>query len=202
MLVSALCLTRNRRQWLPQAIRSFQCQTYPDKEMLIVACGVDVGDLIPQDDRIVLMEVADGHKIGHKRNVGNEHANGEVILHFDDDDWSEPGRMADQVVRLESTGKSVTGYHSIKFTDGAKWWQYRGGNEWSFDTSLCYTKSFWEKHNFEPINDGLEAGFRGAAIRAGQFISVDGSAMMHATIHAGNTGPRVMTPGNISWTEL
>lgn len=195
-------MASRRDAWLPQAISCFLAQDWAEKELVIVA-EYPKPEGLPDSVRwIEVLPVPGMLSIGYRRNVAVSNARGAVIIHFDDDDQSYPGRITDQVSRLESTGKSVTGYHSLKFHDGEKWFQYRNDSNWAFDTSLCYRKSFWQKYPFAPINDGLEAGFRDAAIREGQFISVDGSEMMHATIHAGNTGPRIMTPGNLNWTEL
>lgn len=202
MKVTCLCLTRNRREWLPEAIACYEAQTYQDIELLIVADEEsDVEGLIPPYSRIRV--IVTGHlSIGEKRNIGCANATGEIIAHFDDDDHSTRDRVAGQVQRLIDTGKSVTAFHSMKFSDGTNWFQYHGDPSFGFDTSLCYFKAFWEKHEFGHINDGLEAGFRAAAIREGQFISVDAGDLMFASIHQGNTGPRVMTPGSSSWQAI
>jgi glycosyltransferase involved in cell wall biosynthesis len=196
--VTCLCLTRNRRDWLPKAIASFLAQTYEPRTLLIVGDGEPVDDLIPADPRIEFLQAREGMSIGEKRNIGAAHAAGEIICHTDDDDYSAPGRIADQVARLAETGKSVTGYHSIRFTDGTAWWKYNGTPDWAFDTSLCYRKEFWAAHPFDEINDGLEARFRTAAIREKRFVSADGSDLMYANTHAGNTSRRVIGEG---WTE-
>ena len=203
MKVTCLCLTRNRREWLPEAIACFKAQTYLDTELLIVADGQsDVEGLIPEDPRIRVIVIGKRLSIGEKRNIGCANAAGEIIAHWDDDDHSSPERLNDQVQRLIETGKNVTAYHSMKFSDGKNWWQYQGDPSFGFDTSLCYLKSFWERHDFGHVNDGLEMSFRAAAIREGQFVSTDAGDMMFASIHPGNTGPRVMTPGNSSWQAI
>lgn len=205
--VSCVCpTTPARSKWLPKAIDCVLSQTWDHSELVIVADGswtANPAALAALGSRILIVHECDeGMSIGAKRNIGNLAASGEIIIHWDDDDFSYPSRIADQVDRLLATGKAVTGYHSMRFTDGEKWWKYKGTPEFAFDTSLCYRKSFWERHPFDDINDGLEAGFRAAAIREKTFVSVDGSEMMHATIHPGNTGPRVMNPGNTTWEEL
>lgn len=200
----------SRREWLPKAIECFRLQTYADRELVIVADEAPdfmdfVGSVLASAagvDAVIAVSAARA-SVGAKRNIGCHHATGEMIAHFDDDDYSFPGRLADQVPRLIETGKSVTGYHSIRFTDGSRWWQYHGHPvNWAFDTSLCYRKSFWARHPFDEINDGLEASFRAAAIREGEFVTVAGNEQLYATIHPGNTGPRVMTPGSASWEEI
>jgi glycosyltransferase involved in cell wall biosynthesis len=210
-LVTCICPTMpSRREWLPKAIACFKAQTYPEKELLILADGFDgitawAAEIQTPDCRMITISVPPGMSIGAKRNLGAELAKGEFIANLDDDDHSHPHRLADQVSRLQMSGKSVTGYHSIKFHEPStgRWWQYRGHPlNWAFDASLCYLKSFWQRHPFAPINDGLEASFRSAAIRERQFVTVDGSDQMYATIHPDNTGRRVITPGSPSWEEL
>ena len=52
-LVTCLCLTRNRRGFLPRAIECFVAQTYEERELLIVDDGDDsIADLAPADWRI------------------------------------------------------------------------------------------------------------------------------------------------------
>lgn len=199
-LVTCICPTMpSRREWLPKAIACFMAQTYANRRMLIVTDGnrMEQSAVIPQDERISLaLDAPPGISLGAKRNLCCELAEGEIIAHFDDDDWSAPGRLADQVNRLASTGKSVTGYHSMLFMDGANWW--RNANSptvWAYDSSLCYLKSFWMRHPFSEISDGLEAEFRRAAIREREFISVDAGDLMYATIHSENTSRRVIGEG-------
>src|SRR3954465_8432998 len=107
-LVTCLCLTRNRREWLPRAIACFQAQTYERRELLIVADGDDVRDLVaglPALPPGTLGCTGARLGIGAKRNWGCQRATGELIAHWDDDDYSAPTRLADQVARLLESGK-------------------------------------------------------------------------------------------------
>jgi glycosyltransferase involved in cell wall biosynthesis len=110
--------TWNRRQFIRAAIQSFLDQTYEPRELVIVDDGDDrIEDLIPDDPRIRYLGLDGTHKLstGYKRNVCCEAAKGEIICHFDDDDASMPTRIADQVERLQKTGKPITGYSSLFF---------------------------------------------------------------------------------------
>jgi hypothetical protein len=113
-----------------------------------------------------------------------------VIAHWDDDDWSAPGRLADQLERLRGTGKAVTGYSVIKFTDGQRWWLYPGLPEYAVGTSLCYRRDWWLGHRFPCLQVGEDNQFVFEARTARQIAVVDGTDMMYATVHAGNTSPR------------
>jgi glycosyltransferase involved in cell wall biosynthesis len=190
--VTCLCLTRNRRQWLPKAIAAFQAQTHSPRELLVVADGEDVRDLIPSDPTIRLIHLESSIEIGGKRNFGCEHAAGTIIAHWDDDDHSAPARLADQVGRLESSGRQVTGYHSMRFTDGAKWWQYSGTLDYSVGTSLCYYRAWWRRHPFPPLQVCEDNEFVRDAVAARQLATADAGDLMYATIHEGNTSPRNM----------
>ena len=198
--MTCLCLTRNRRNWLPKAIDCFLAQTYPRRELLIVADGEDVADLVPQDERIRLLHVTGQTEIGEKRNFGCEHAYGDLIAHWDDDDFSAPGRLADQVGRLRESGKAVTGYHSMRFTDGARWWQYINNPGFSLGTALLYRREWWASNRFPNKHIGEDNDFGGRAQQQGQMISVDAGDLMYATVHPGNTSPRPLSGTN--WKEI
>ena len=198
--MTCLCLTRNRRQWLPKAIACIQRQTYRDSELLILADGEDVRDLVPDDPRIRLIHISESLEIGSKRNLGCDLARGDVIAHWDDDDHSEPERLADQINRLAASSKPVTGYHSMRFTDGASWWQYRGAPDYSLGTALCYRRGWWSEHRFPAVQIAEDGAFAQAAAESDALTSVDAGRLMYATIHDGNTSPRRMLGDN--WTRL
>jgi glycosyltransferase involved in cell wall biosynthesis len=175
---------------LPKAIQCFQQQTYRRAELLILADGEDVRDLVPADNRIRIIHLAEQRNIGEKRNFGCSQAIGEVICHWDDDDWSAPGRLADQIDRMGEF--AVSGYHSMRFTDGAKWWKYEGTMNYALGTSLCYRREWWSAHQFDAKNIGEDNAFVATASAARQLISADAGELMYATIHPGNTSPRSM----------
>jgi glycosyltransferase involved in cell wall biosynthesis len=192
MTVTALCMTHNRRLWLPLAIECFQRQTYPAR-MLILADGEDVTDIVPAEERIQLYVMPQrAATTGEKCNVASRLAESEVICMWDDDDWSEPGRIADQVSRLEQTGRAVTGYHSMKFTDGHNWWLFNGPVNSVAGTSLCYRREWWAGHPFRPLNVGYDHYFLYAAREAGQLVTVDDKGLMHASIHPRNSAARFL----------
>jgi glycosyltransferase involved in cell wall biosynthesis len=191
--VTCLCVTRNRRQWIPKAIACFQSQTYPHREMLILADGGSVRDLVPADNSIRLLELEGAAQIGEKRNLGCDRALGEIICHWDDDDWSAPGRIADQVSRLVESKLAVTGYRSMRFTDGSRWWLYQGTPLFALGTSLCYRKDWWKKHPFRYVQIGEDNHFVTAAGAERQIVTSEAGELMWATVHSTNTSPRSLS---------
>ena len=199
-MVTALCLTKDRREWLPQAIRCWQLQSYADRELLIVADGADVSDLVPRDERIRLIGPSGARTIGEKRNFGCAAARGQIICHWDDDDWSGPARMADQVARLMSSGRAVTGYRRIRFTTGEASWLYKGAENYVVGLSLCYLRAWWAEHPFPHLQVGEDNAFVFASAAAHQLAPADAGDLMYGTIHAGNTSPRQIEKH--SWERL
>lgn len=197
--MTCLCLTRNRREWLPKAIQCFQSQTYPNRELLILADGADVRDLLPAEQpdsqTVRLIHLEGAALIGEKRNFGCERAQGELIAHWDDDDWSAPERLADQVGRILESGKAVTGYRSMQFvhTSGARW-DFESAENYSLGTSLVYRRSFWKANPFQAVKIGEDNRFIDRANALGEFVSAPGNGLMYATLHDGNTSPKIMGP--------
>jgi len=164
-----------------------------------VASGEPV-ERIATGDGVRLVHVEDGFRIGDLRNFGASRALGSLIAHWDDDDYSAPGRLADQVERLITSGKAVTGYSSMRFTDGCRWWLYRGHHRFSLGTSLMYRKDWWEKNPFVSKHIGEDGEFVKAADRDGQLQTSTTIDMMAASIHNGNTSPRHI--GAVQWEPL
>lgn len=206
-LVTCLCITtRSRRAWFANALMCFENQTYGPRELLVVT----------DDDRDnFLLDIAMVHDlkirvhvdgspqtIGEKRNLGCQIADGEIIAHFDDDDWSSEWRLGNQIETLKRTGNSVTAYNKMKFTDGQNWWLYDGLlQSVGIGTSLCYRKDFWNLHRFQPKQVAEDNAFISEARRCGQYVTgpacgplpafgIEDADLMYATIHPGNTSPR------------
>lgn len=192
-----------RREWLPKAIECFQRQTYPETELVIVYTGEHlVPEGLAERDNAKALVIHCKGTIGHKRNVGCEQARGEFVCHWDDDDWSCPGRVANQITTLQSTGKFVTGYHSMKFKDEDAWWQYVGSQGYALGSSLCYRRDWWAAHRFDDsLQVGEDSAFVIAAIQQRKFIAEPDMDFMYATIHSGNTCRRA-TKRESCWKPL
>ena len=84
--------THNRRSFVPQAIRCFLRQDYSNLELLVVDDGTEsIADLVSVSDRVRYVRFDQKLTIGAKRNLANEKARGEFIVHWDDDDWYPRG---------------------------------------------------------------------------------------------------------------
>lgn len=194
-LVTAIMPTRgrNRNVWAAIALDSFLRQTYPNKHLLILDDADDPTFAEPMMfENVAYLQSIDRLPIHTKRNMLASVAAGEIICHFDSDDYSDPDRMAQQVKLLEESGKQVTGYHSMLFHDVPRnlAFKFIYGPEYAVGTSLCYRKEFWKAHPFrqgERPNVGEDNEFGKDARQRREIFTVDGGQMMVARIHAGNT---------------
>ena len=112
-LVSCIMPTYNRRLFVPQAIKYFLRQDYPHKELIIVDDGADkVEDLIPAHEQIKYLRLEHRASIGAKRNLAVGQSRGEIVVHWDDDDWYAENRISVQVQPLLEERAEVSGLYA------------------------------------------------------------------------------------------
>jgi glycosyltransferase involved in cell wall biosynthesis len=198
MLVSAIMPTRGRPEFAAAALLCFFNQTWPEKELVIA----DDADNLSfpnglEGPEIQYHRLARRLTVGAKRNICCSRARGECVIHLDDDDWSAPGRFADQLARLVQSGKAVTSYDAMEFrhVGEAARWRYKGS---PIGSSLCYRRAWWLEHPFEDRQSGQDERF---AIQAGAHgVSVDAGNFMWASVHPGNTSVRDFSKQE--WTQI
>src|SRR2546422_2964152 len=101
-LVTCVMPTAERRPFVPHAVACFRHQDHPNLELLVIDDGDDsVADLMPPDPRIRYVRQEPRLTIGVKRNLMCNLAAGDIIVHWDDDDWSASWRVRYQVDALE-----------------------------------------------------------------------------------------------------
>ncbi|HKP71555.1 MAG TPA: glycosyltransferase, partial [Pyrinomonadaceae bacterium] len=197
-LVSCIMPTADRRAFVPQAIQYFLRQDYPHKELLIVDDGADsVADLIPPDERVRYFRLTDKMTVGAKRNFACERARGEIVAHWDDDDWHAPHRLSYQVEALRREGAELCGISTLLFYDvrGERGWKYvypAKQKRWLSGSSLCYTRGFWEGNRFREINVGEDARFVWQKPSARMCVLAD-STFHVGMIHKSNVSPKQTT---------
>jgi hypothetical protein len=159
-LVSCIMPTGDRRVFAHQAIRYFLRQDYENAELIVVDDGYDaVNDLVHGDERIRYVRVERGTTLGEKRNIACEAARGELIAHWDDDDWIGPSRLRAQVEALRSTGALATAARELlhyRLTVGDAW-LYRaspGAAAELAGATLLYRRSAWAGRRFPPVGLG------------------------------------------------
>lgn len=129
--VLAVCLTKDRPEMVARAVRCFRAQTYENKRMLVwdSSTGLTMCDQLENEG--VVHVPAEPQSIGMLRNSANGFwTEFEIICHWDDDDYSHPRRIEEQVATLEASGKETTGYNEMLFWKTEhKWVGCRAGGD-------------------------------------------------------------------------
>ncbi len=117
-LVSCIMPTSAARSlFIPLAVRFFSRQDYPHAELIIVDDSPQPQHhLIPALPSVVYIHVPQRFStIGAKRNYACAQAKGNIILHWDDDDWYAPDWISKQVAALENTPAGICGLSALHF---------------------------------------------------------------------------------------
>ncbi|WP_073233156.1 glycosyltransferase family 2 protein [Pedobacter caeni] len=183
--------TANRQKFIPLTVEYFLQQDYKNAELIIIDDGKEsIKYLIPDHPKIRYFYTSPMSTIGIKRNYACEKAIGEIIIHWDDDDWYASDWISRQVKALEESKADICGLDNITFFSPlvGKFWKYvDSGNErpWLSGATFVYRKSFWKQHPFKDLQVGEDYDYiwnSGASLFAHNYH--DGFI---ATLHAGNT---------------
>lgn len=177
-LVTAIMPTRDRPEFALQAVRYFCAQDYPNKELLVLEDGTpSLAGRLPDDPRI--RYVATGaalRSIGAMRNEACQLARGDIVAHWDDDDWYGPQRLTRQVAAIRAGRADVTALRDSLMLDLMTWRFWRcqpdlhrhlfkrdvhGG-------TLVYRRRVWEQQaRFPDSSLAEDAAFLEQAMRGG-----------------------------------
>jgi glycosyltransferase involved in cell wall biosynthesis len=178
-LVSCVMPTRDRRDLALQAIQYFLRQDYPQRELVIVDVGAEPLT-VPADDRIRTLRLPAPASLGRKRNLGAEQSRGEIIVHWDDDDWYAPDRLSHQIQPLLAGEADLAGLTAEHF------YNLQGGAFWSctpqlharmffadvHGRSIAYTRKLWQRRvRYPDATQAEDARFLEAALRRGSRLA-------------------------------
>jgi glycosyltransferase involved in cell wall biosynthesis len=187
--------TRNRRRFVSQAIGYFLRQDYPNKELVIVDDGDDpIANLVPPDSRIRYHRLEQPMPLGAKRNVACELSTGELIAHWDDDDWMAVDRLSVQVAQLLAAGADACGLRNILYyrPDAGDAWLYSSPESerpWLAGGTLVYRRAVWAEHHFQDLNIGEDTAFV-SHLTSTRLQPVPDTSIYIALIHPGNTAAK------------
>jgi hypothetical protein len=193
--VSCIMPTFNRATFVPNAIEYFLRQDIQDAELIIIDDGSDpVQSLIPTDPRLRYVRLRERRPIGAKRNLACELAAGDIIAHWDDDDWYAPDRLSRQSAALCSAGTKMCGLDTVLFLDirtQAAWCYAYPPNQrkWLAGNSLMYRRDFWGAHRFTEIDVGEDSRFVWSA-HPQDLVVLPDSSIHVGIIHGGNVSAK------------
>jgi len=190
-LVSCIMPTANRPKFIPLAIEYFLQQDHINAELIIIDDGVEsVIKLIPNDARIKYYYTEPLGTIGVKRNFAIAKAQGEIIMHWDDDDWYASDWITRQVNALTTSGADITGLNKVIFYSPLvdKRWMYEDTDDekpWLCGATMAYRKQLWRSHPFIDIQVGEDYDFVWNS--KAKIFALDYFAGFVAILHAHNT---------------
>ena len=192
-LVSCLMPTRDRRTYVQRAIRHFLRQTYSNRELVVVDDGDDcVEDLIPPDPRVRYHRAPRQRSLGTKRNLACSLARGELLAHWDDDDWTADDRIARQTAALLASAEAeMCGLAALRFFDPAarRAWEYRwtdARRPWVAGGTMLFRRRLWERKPFPELNEGEDTRYVWSLPPAA-VLNVAAPELYAALVHPGNT---------------
>ena len=192
--VCAVLLTADRPEYARRAVECFRRQTYQRKFLLVWDSGKTAAGIEAADNELWVRETPCADRtIGTLRNSAIHAAfsradDKDVVVHFDDDDYSHPNRIAEQVAFLQSSGADVVGFREMLFWREARCpdcgepmkaeagyygtscdhqseirpeaWLYSNPDpRYCLGTSLCYWRKTWERKPFEATSQGEDIRF-------------------------------------------
>ena len=187
--------TRDRRRFVRQAIAYFLRQDWPARELVVVDDGDEpVDDLLVADARVTYVRMEESRSLGAKRNLACATSRGDLIAHWDDDDWIRGDRLRRQVAELQGSGAAACGLGELLYYQpaAAKAWSYRplaGDPAWVAGGTLLYRRGVWEANPF-PDADVGEGDSLVQALGRRRLHTLADTSWYLGLLHGHNTTPR------------
>jgi O-antigen biosynthesis protein len=195
-LVSCVMATGKRRDFALQALRYFERQDYPNRELVIVDEGPDdLGSAVAANPRVRYLRVPPGMSIGAKRNRGCELAQGAIVAQWDDDDWYSPRRLSAQVWPIVSGEAEITALNGTLFFDLPRWrfWSCtaelhrRMFVEDVHGGTLVFRREIWRQNRYPDTSLAEDAALLRAAVgRGARLKRIDSAGLFVYLRHGRN----------------
>jgi len=192
-LISCLCVTREKPEFLTRVIQCFLSQTYPSKELVIVYEDDDpptrrlVRTLKQENIRILEVPSHPKKTLGELRNISVQASKGTYFCQWDDDDWYHNLRLEVQMNAIINNHKEA----SIL----AYWLMYDTVNNEAFlslpnpwpGTILCHRNIFGDGLVYEARGRSEDTAFLVELMRRNCLMPVVMPSLYIYTYHARNT---------------
>jgi glycosyltransferase involved in cell wall biosynthesis len=153
-LVSCVMATRDRRHFIPQALRCFLRQTYENTELIIIDDGKEsVADLCRGLPRVRHIQLYRPSTTGTKLNIGIQRARGEIIQKLDDDDYYHPDFLKLAVARLPSrtSVRTLVAWDCFLILIAGEPHLRYSGHGWEPGGTFCFYRKLWQRCPFRDI---------------------------------------------------
>lgn len=218
-VISIITPTLNREAFLQALWSSIKAQTIQDFEWVVhdgsAAPSLFMEGLAAEDPRVRYIHDLKPMTVGMKRNALCAAASGEIILHFDDDDYYAPAFIEGMLTLMANSGADFVKLHGFflhhRRSGMYAYWDLAHGFPlhhmlsdsedvpvgsringkdvlWSYGFSFVYRRKVWEAIQFPDVNVGEDDAFAAAAVKAFNHAGMqDTDFLMLHVVHGGNT---------------
>ena len=197
--VSIVCVTRDRRVFMPILKYSYMIQSYPEEklELVIVDDGDDaIEDTLIGVPNVTYVRLDEKKTIGEKRNIGVSKAMYDVITFMDDDDIYPNNSVLERTAMMLKDHKKECAFCTvIPCYDIAKYSSFMNAPPLSLtmservsEATLIFTRKFWEERPF----DDTQIGEGNAFIRGREHMcrELSPQEVIVSLVHPKNTSSR------------
>ncbi len=152
--VSCIMATRDRREFIPEALRCFARQTYQDSELIVVDDGrKSVGDLCQGIPRVRYIQLHRSATTGTKLNIGIQRARGDILQKIDDDDYYHPDFLKLAVARLplRPSVRTLVAWDCFLVLLAGEMHLRHSGHGWEAGGTFCFHRKLWELKPFRDV---------------------------------------------------
>ncbi len=184
--VSVICPTYNRAAMHEKLYEVFHNQDYASKDLWILDDTYTASSFFStcKDPEVHYMHTPQKKTIGAKRNQLITLSSGELIAHFDDDDWYAPNYLSSMVaaiVKDDADFVKLAAWKEHRLTDGhRRLFDARRqvhANMWGWGFSYVYRRHVTTQASFPNLNSGEDYAFVQALQAKGlKTVQVDGGA--------------------------
>lgn len=154
MLVSCVMSTKNRRHFIPQALRCFLRQSYQNSELVVVDDGEEsVAGLCSGLPRVRYVRITRPIFTGTKLNIAIGYARGDIIQKLDDDDYYGPDFLKIAVSRLPLTfaTPALVAWDCFLVLFAGDSCVRHSGHGWRVGGTLCFHRKLWQRRPFRDV---------------------------------------------------
>ena len=161
-MVSCILPTRNRRRFLPQALRCFARRTYANAELIVIDdSDRPAGPLCREVPGVRYLRLTQPAPLGTKVNLAIAEARGEFLQRLDDDDYYAPGFIATSVrhAPVEDRDSAVVARCCFLIAMAGRPQVLHSGHGWNAGGSLFFHRSCWLRQPFRDVAQSEDSHF-------------------------------------------
>lgn len=206
--VSIVCITKDRRIFMPLLKYSYMIQSYPEDklELVIVDDGEDsIEDTLIGVPNVNYVRCSPGKTISEKRNLGVEKALYDIVCFMDDDDvYPNNSVLHRAAMLLKSPVKECAFCTTIPCYDICQYSSFMNVPPWTLpmsqrvsEASMIFTKKFWSERKFD---ETIHVGEADAFIRGREHMCRELSpqevivSLVHKTMTSSRRCPPMKEP--------